>query len=304
MLSDAKVVPFLQDIEGYATFAKLEPVEKGWSGEKKYYVETNQGAKLLLRLAPAHELGRKQLEYALMEQAFSLGVAMSQPLQVGLCQGGQSVYSLYTWCEGEDSEVVLPGLAKQKQYHLGIHAGQMLRRLHSIPAPGGSRAWEERFGQKVDRKIDLYNACELSFVGDQEIIRYLEENRHLLKGRPQSFQHGDYHVGNMVVTLAGDLSIIDFNRFDFGDPWEEFNRIVFSAAASPDFARGQIDGYFGGRPPLLFFQLLAFYIGTNTLSALPWALSFGKEEIETMKNQAADVLAWFDRMQNPVPSWY
>ena len=294
----------MQDIVGYATFTKLEPITKGWSGEKKYYVETCRGERLLLRLAPASELGRKQLEFALLEQAFSLGVSMAKPLQVGLCQEGESAYSLFTWCEGEDAEVILPTLAKEEQYRIGLRSGEMLRLLHSIPAPPGIPSWEERFNTKVDRKIEIYQACELTFRGDGEVLAYVGENRNLLQGRPQSFQHGDYHVGNMVMTPAGNLSIIDFNRFDFGDPWEEFNRIVFSAATSPDFARGQIDGYFGGKPPQQFFQLLAFYIGTNTLSGLPWALSFGEEEIETMKNQAEDVLAWFDGMKNPVPSWY
>jgi serine/threonine-protein kinase len=294
----------LQDIRDYATFTKVEPVEKGWSGERKFYVETERGEKLFLRVTAASELGRKQLEFALMEQAFSLGVSMPRPIHVGLCDGEQSAYSLFTWCEGEDAEAVLPAMPAEEQYVLGIRAGQMLRVMHSLPAPQGGRAWEERFGQKVDRKLELYDACELSFAGDTEIMRYLDENRHLLQGRPQSFQHGDYHVGNMVISQTGNLSIIDFNRFDFGDPWEEFNRIVFSAAISPAFARGQIDGYFGGRPPLLFFQLLAFYIGSNTLSALPWALAFGEGEIETMRNQAQDVLTWFEMMQNPVPSWY
>jgi len=32
----------------------------------------------------------------------------------------------------------------------------------------------------------------------------------------------------MVIAADNGLFIIDFNRFDFGDPWEEFNRIVFS----------------------------------------------------------------------------
>jgi len=35
MSSVAKVVNSLQDITGYATFTKLVPIEKGWSGEKK-----------------------------------------------------------------------------------------------------------------------------------------------------------------------------------------------------------------------------------------------------------------------------
>ena len=35
-------------------------------------------------------------------------------------------------------------------------------------------------------------------------------------------------------------AIIDWNRDDFGDPREEFNRITFTAHISPHFATGQL----------------------------------------------------------------
>jgi aminoglycoside phosphotransferase (APT) family kinase protein len=134
-------------------------------------------------------------------------------------------------------------------------------------------------------------------------MKYLASNRHLLAGRPQCFQHGDYHIGNMMIE-NGTLVIIDFDRYDFGDPWEEFNRIVWCAQSAPAFATGIVDGYFDGEPPLLFWKLLALYISSNTLSSLPWAIPFGEKEIQTMIKQAADVLRWYDNMQNPVPTWY
>jgi len=101
-----------------------------------------------------------------------------------------------------------------------------------------------------------------------------------------------------------ELKIIDFDRYDFGDPWEEFNRIVWSAAASPYFATGQLRGYFGGEPPSEFFKLLAFYIASNTLSSIYWALPLGPSDLDTMMKQSQDVLQWFDNLKNPVPAWY
>lgn len=294
----------VQGIKNYSTFTKIELINKGWSSDQKYYIETEQGSKLLLRVADISQYDQKASEYALMEQGASLGVPMSQPLELGICGLGKSVYSLYTWCDGEDAEAVLPSLTEAEQYALGVKSGEILRLIHSIPPPKEQEAWETRFNRKTDNKIEKYNACEIKFTGDDKVIDYLEKNRHLLYGRPQCFQHGDYHAGNMVIAADNGLFIIDFNRFDFGDPWEEFNRIVFSAAVSPHFAAGQLNGYFGGRPPQKFFQLLAFYIASNTLSAIPWAISFGEKEIAVMKKQAQDVLTWFDNMNNPVPSWY
>ena len=70
----------------------------------------------------------------------------------------------------------------------------------------------------------------------------------------------------VMIPPDNELSIIDFNRWDFGDPWEEFNRIVWSAAVSPHFCNRSDPGYFGGEPPIEFFKLLAFYISSNTIS--------------------------------------
>ena len=157
-------------------------------------------------------------------------------------------------------------------------------------------------GRKMDRKIEMYHGCPEKIDGGEAMIAYLQEHRSLLAG-PQCFQHGDYHVGNLMLE-NGRLVVIDFNRFDFGDPWEEFNRIVWCAQASPVFASAMVDGYFGGEPPRLFWKLLALYIASNTLSSLPWAVPFGQAEIDTMRNQARDVLSWYDRMTRVVPRWY
>ena len=135
-------------------------------------------------------------------------------------------------------------------------------------------------------------------------MKFIAENRHLLAGRPQSYQHGDYHIGNMMIDQNRQLTIIDFDRDDYGDPWEEFNRIVWCAQSAPAFASGMVDGYFDGNVPEAFWRLLALYICSNTLSSLPWAIPFGEEEIKVMRKQADEVLRWYDGMKNVVPSWY
>ncbi len=294
----------MQDIKHYNTFAKIKPVNKGWSNDIKYCIETTDGRKLLLRIADISEYERKKTEYELLQQVAAMDVPTSQPVAFGICDNGKSVYSLLTWCDGDDAEAILPLLTETEQYVLGIKSGEILRQIHSIPAPEGQEEWDVQFSRKTSGKIEKYRACGIKFDGDDKIIDYIENNRHLLSGRPQCCQHGDYHVGNMIISADHTLSIIDFNRFDFGDPWEEFNRIVWSAAASPYFATGQLNGYFGGRPPIEFFRLMALYIASNTLSSIYWAAPFGEKELATMKGQARDVLSWFDDMNNPVPSWY
>jgi aminoglycoside phosphotransferase (APT) family kinase protein len=239
-----------------------------------------------------------------MGRIAALGVPMSLPVAFGVCGHGRRVYSLLTWCDGECADAFLPTLGKIDQYGLGFRAGEILRKIHSIPAPAPQEEWSIRFNRKTDLKISKYRACGIHFDGDEAVIGYIERNRANLEGRPQCFQHGDYHIGNMIISPGNVLSIIDWNRPDYGDPWEEFNRIVWSAAVSSHFAAGQLVGYFGGQPSIAFFRLLAFYIASNTLSSIYWAISFGQDEVDTMMKQSQDVLAWFDGMKNPVPTWY
>jgi aminoglycoside phosphotransferase (APT) family kinase protein len=107
-----------------------------------------------------------------------------------------------------------------------------------------------------------------------------------------------------MMMSGGELYIIDFDRYDFGDPWEEFNR-VWSAEAAPEFARGTIDGYFEGEEiPELFWRLILVYICRNMLSSLPWAIPFGEGEVEVMRKQADNILSWYDNMKTVIPNWY
>lgn len=282
-------------------FITKEPIDKGWSCDKKYCVTTSNGTKYLLRITPFEKSANRENMYRMLKEVEVLGVPMCKPIEFGKCDEG--VYTLQTWIDGKDAEDVIPFLADSEQYALGIEAGRILKKIHSIPAPADQPDWEERFNNKIDRKIKMYNDCELKYDNDEAIFRCIEENRRLLKNRPQSYQHGDYHIGNMMIE-NGKLVIIDFDRYDFGDPWEEFNRIVWCAQSAPLFASGIVNGYFDNNVPMDFWKLLALYISSNTLSSLPWAIPFGEVEIATMKNQAKEILQWYDNMKNPVPSWY
>ena len=282
--------------------ADREPIREGWSGDKKYRITDENGERFLLRISDIAKREAKQAEFEMMRRVAALGVPMCLPLEFGVCEEG--VYSVQSWIEGKGAEEMIPLLPAGEQYGLGLEAGRILKTIHSVPAPPSQEDWEIRINRKIDTKIRRYGECPVKYPKGQAFIDYINANRHLLKGRPQTFQHGDYHIGNMMIGCSGKLFIIDFDRSDFGDPWEEFNRIVWCAQTAPAFARGRIDGYFGTPPPALFWRLLALYVASNTLSSIYWAVPFGEGEIRTMTRQAADVLRWFDDMKNPVPAWY
>lgn len=286
----------------FSTIQSCQPIEKGWSGDRKFCVVTVNGEKYLLRISSMNQLERRKEQFRRMQQVSALGIPMCQPIEFGVCEDG--VYILQSWIDGEDAEVLIPTMPKKKQYTYGLDAGRILAKIHSICATANLPDWETRFNAKIDRKIAMYRQCPLKYEGGEVMISFIEAHRHLLSHRPQCYQHGDYHIGNMMLTQEGMLTVIDFEKDDYGDPWEEFNRIVWSAQAAPDFARGMVDGYFGGTVPMEFWQLLALYICNNSIGSLPWAISYGEREIEVMHHQNAQILLWYDYMRNVVPTWY
>lgn len=282
-------------------FIKIEPIEKGWSEDKKYCVTKADGAKYLLRISAIERYETRKSLFSMLLNVAELDIPICKPVEFGTCEDG--VYFLQSWIDGQDAEEIIPLLSDTKKYLYGVKSGEILKKIHSISAPPTQEDWSTRFNRKIDNKIKGYNDCPIKYNNGEKFIEYINQNRHLLKNRPQCFQHGDYHIGNMMIKDS-ELFIIDFDRFDFGDPWEEFNRIVWCAQKSPLFASGMINGYFNNKPPIEFWKLLALYIASNTLSSIYWAIPFGQNEIDTMLNQAQDVLGWYDNMQDPIPTWY
>jgi len=88
----------------------------------------------------------------------------------------------------------IPTLPKTQQYVYGLQDGSILRKIHSIPAHQIQESWEARFNRKIDRKIEMYNACPMKYESGERLIEYINEHRHLLTNRPQTYQHGDYHI--------------------------------------------------------------------------------------------------------------
>ena len=283
-------------------FVSKTLIDKGWSGDKKYMAVTKDGEKFLYRVSGKETFPVKKAEFEMMKKLQPLSLPMCMPVEFGENEDG--VYSVQTWIEGSDAEEIVPTLSNKTQYDLGCESGNILRKIHSIPAPDAQEDWEARFNRKMDRKIEGYLACPIKAEGGEKFIEYINSHRHLIKNRPQTFQHGDYHIGNMMIDAEGKLFVIDFNRFDFGDPWEEFNRIVWCGQKAPAFAAGMVDGYFEGNVPQKFWETLALYVSSNSLGSLPWAIPFGEGEIAVMLKQARDILTWYNGMSTVIPSWY
>ncbi|HHT7650426.1 TPA: aminoglycoside phosphotransferase family protein [Streptococcus suis] len=279
-----------------------QPLTKGWSTDQKYKVQLEDGRFGLLRIAerPAYEA--KRLEFQLIENLFGLSLPVAEPLR--FWADDLSVYTLYEWVEGQDMNEVASDLSDSVLSDLGCQSGQFLRTLHALPIDQSQRDWNSFYQAKIDNKLAAYQAASHSYPNGQAMIDFVQANRHLLEGRPIAYHHGDFHTGNFLLGADGKLKILDFDRYDIGDPWEEFNRLIFTADLSPSFARGQVDAYFDGAIPEEFWRLMALYVTVNSLGALSWAEQVDSEQIPLMKLQAQKISEWYEYFNHHLPKWY
>lgn len=293
-----------EDIGQSREWEDIEYINKGWSDDKKYKIKTRENEELLLKISDIGQFAKKKKEFEIIKDLEEKKILMPKAVDIGVCNNDQSIYSLYTWIKGEDAAEEISKFSEEEQYKLGVNAGRYLKEIHSVNAPKSIEDWESRFNRKIDKKIENYKKCGVVLKDEKKILEYINKNRVLLKNRAQCLQHGDYHIGNMIITPERKLGIIDFNRYDYGDPWEEFNRIVWSAEVSPEFASGYINGYFDDDVPELFFKLLLLYICSNEISSVYWAQSFGEKEMNVMIKQVDNVMEWYDQCDSYIPKWY
>ena len=295
----------IHDIPGYDTFAKIEPITKGWPGDKKYCIETTANRRMMLRVSDISGLAGKQAEYELMERIYGLGVPVPQPLGFGMCDGGKSMYALSEWVDGQDADTLLPHLSPAAQYALGIKTGAVLQKIHALPAPESSEPWHMRFHRKVQYWVDEYRANPQvhSELGEM-IIGYLASHSDVLDSCIQTFIHGDYNIENIIVTSNGEIRVIDFSGYNtsYGDPWWDMHNMAWMPTMYPHFYSGQIKGAFNGAPPKHFWQVLTYYFAYDALAAL--TDPYGLNGIEDGTDIVNNILQWTNHFKGTVPTWY
>lgn len=290
-------------IPGYR-FTKISLITKGLSGDKKFYLETEDGQRFLVRISECSKYERKMAEYKLLQKVSKIGIPMPVPEGFGYCEDKSKIYTLLSWVDGEDAQKVLPILSQEEQYQLGIDAGRILRKLHDNSRIECSEDWQTRYFSVIEPRLEAYRKEGIPFEGSAQILDYLEINKHLLINRPQTLHHGDFHLGNMVIDKNARLSVIDWDTADFeniGDPWYEFNRI---GVENPAFATGQIDGYFENNIPNMFWRLLAFYLAGIAITSIVWAKYSAPKCMDEIMKLNTDIVRWYDGMKNIIPSWY
>lgn len=293
----------MKDIRNFDIFVKTEPIHKGWSGDRKYYLETKDGERFLLRVSDISSYETKQHEFEIMKKMSAAGIKMSLPISFGICEEGKSVYLLLSWCDGEEAKEALYHLSDAEQYVFGRKAANVLKQMEAIDYKPPSQEWSQTYQGRVAHYIELYRRCGYTFDGDDVIISFLRTQRHCIGERPTALMHEDFQTDNMVISSDGELYMIDFQMCGETDPYLVMTGAGVSAMYSVPFAMGQIDGYFGKTVPEDFWQKYRYYMLAEMLYAFTVGVKMEEEREETL-HMFDNEIKRIKYQGSPIPMWY
>lgn len=154
-------------------------------------------------------------------------------------------------------------------------------------------------------QLSRYESSNVRVANDEIAVKYVKENIHKIWKEKPVYQHGDFHPGNLIYMENGEIGVIDFNRWEVGDPYEEFYKLEsFARELSIPYCIGQIQAYFNDDIPEDFWSILAVYVAHASLFSIKWAEKFGQADIAAMAERCMVAFEDYDYFRRNIPVWY
>ena len=278
-------------------------INAGYSSEFKYNILTEYNTKYLLRLTSYKFAAHKQFEMQSLNKLINMGVKCSKPLTHGYTVDQNCYYALLTWIEGIDASKALYNLSNDNQYDIGFNAGQDLKLIHSLKH-NKENNWHSNYLRKWQLNKRVYLQDNIRLKDDNFILNFIENNIGIIKDRPCSFLHDDFHPDNIVVNNGFYAGAIDFNRCTYGDPWHDFAKLFFyGSEISKSYCRGQLHSYFNHKIPSCFWKINALYTAVIIINTISWIKKSSPQHLSLMMKRANKLVNDFESFHKVKPSW-
>lgn len=292
-------------IKYFDRFTHIEIIDKGFSSDLKFLAVCKSGKKYVLRTAELEKYEAKLKEFEILKEIEKRKIKSSIPVEFGKIEPLNSCYMLVEYIDGEEALEELPKLSIREQYQIGYEAGLDLLKLHTIKAPSSPLSWYDAASAKHERYLKAYRESGIHLEYGEKTSRFINENLVFMKDRPRVLQHDDFHPANLIVLNGEYAGCIDFNRYDYGDPYHDFYKAaLFSREVSIPFSVGQINGYFQDEVPAEFWRLYALYAAMSIFSAVVWTNRETPHLMDSMLKRLsliADDHSAFDQIE---PKWF
>ena len=186
----------------------------GGASKEAWAVDLADGRKLLVRRALTGVIHRDTLtleqEFRVLEAAHAAGVKVPRPVAYLGELEGREAFAM----ERVDGETIGRRIVRDPPAGLPEQMAEELAKIHAIPPldflPRGDVI--ERFYAEVDSVGEPHPAIEYGLLWVRERLR---------RDGERTFCHGDFRLGNLVVSPRGLESVLDWEFAHVGDPVED-----------------------------------------------------------------------------------
>jgi aminoglycoside phosphotransferase (APT) family kinase protein len=295
----------IQKIPMLSSAKTFTQITKGFSQEEKWKVVTENGEAIFLKIYDVTRLDTAKSVYEYLAYFDQIGSLVPKPIQFIELPEDSICIQIVSCINGIDGEESLHKFSSDTQYKLGYQAGKELQKLHSLSETSTIQTWEDYRLTKHNRYIQLLNESTITFPEINDILRFINQHIHLLKDRPVRFLHDDFHPSNIIFNNSELAAVIDFDRFEWGDPYHDFHKVaLFTSEVSKPFAIGQIDGYFSNNIPDEFWLYYSLYAAMIIPSDIIWSYKTTPHLIESMWKRVYRILEEHRNFEQMIPSWY
>lgn len=296
-------------------FVNVGEIREGYSDERKYMLTLRGDEKLLLRITGAANEGiirRKKAEFDVIRDLRKYSEKIPDAKYFGVSEDHDVCFMMLTFIEGTPAEHCLPDLGEDVQYRIGVAAGKELKKMHAMKAPAWYPGWYETKKQKNAYYLRSLGECNPRPEGIDldSIVTYVESGMDLMKNVESTFQHDDFHPANIIVDDGAFGGVIDFNRYDWGDPIHDFYKVAhFSRNISVPFSAGQIDGYTGGNVSKEFWKKYALYAAMSIVPDIVWSYRYSvrtgaTDQIKQSQKRIGTIVSDHEGFEQEIPLWY
>jgi len=286
-------------------YTSIHSINKGFSTDEKWRVDLLNDLKYFVRISDIRHAEHKKVAFNYMKKFKTLGVPVPSTICSIELEEESKYIEITEFTEGTDGEEILPTLSSQEQFEIGRQAGEALKIIHSIQNKSSQETWESYRIKKYNNYLKEFEKLEVKYFSLAPVIQYIDSHIHLLRNRPIHFLHDDFHPSNIMVHSKKLEAVLDFDRYEWGDPIHDFHKIaLFTRNISVPFAVGQIKGYFKGNPPAHFWTLYTTYVAMVFVSDIVWSIKNTPNHIDKMVQRLNTVLDDHQNFTNHIPIWY
>jgi len=295
----------IQKIPLLSSAISFTQITKGFSHEEKWKVVTENGEAIFLKIYDVTRLDTAKSVYEHLAYFHQIGSLVPKPIQFIELLEDSICIQIVSCINGIDGEESLHKFSNDMQYKLGFQAGKELQKLHSLSVTSAFQTWEDYRLTKHNRYLQLLNESTITFPELNNILRFIDQHIHLLKDRPVRFLHDDFHPSNIIFNDSELVAVIDFDRFEWGDPYHDFHKVaLFTSEVSKPFAIGQIDGYFSNNIPDEFWLYYSLYTAMIIPSDIIWSYKTTPHLIDSMWKRVYRILEEHRNFEQLIPLWY